>query len=586
MSRISLSLCAGLLLLAGSGFQRAEAGEPELVFSTFLGGASKDEGTGIAVDGAGHVWVAGRTSAGDFPALGTPLSEGTGLDAFVARFDASGALLWASTFGGTADDEARALAIDQQGNAYVTGITRPNLGTPLDFPYMGSLPLPAHPQYEETFVAKIDPSGALVYSVLLGGSSSDISQAIAVDATGAAWVAGYTNSPDFPQVRSLSPALRGFGDAFLVKIDPTGSALELSTYFGGSGVEQALGVAVDGSGRAHIVGLTYSEDFPTLVPAPPTGSTANAFLTTLAPSGALVRSIVFGGSNDDLALAVAADAAGHAFVFGLAASEDFPRRGAFQPGGPGSFLTRFDAAGHMVSSLLLGDLFVWSSAIAVDPGGRIHLAGFAGGDGARLARIDPAITRILDTVVLAGTGVPLDPEGAWAVAADARGRSYLTGVTHSADFPTVRAAQPVYAGGEDAFVAKIAAPNAPPVCTRATALPGRLWPPNGKLQAIAIPGVTDPDGDRIVLTVTTIRQDEPLSNKGQPDATGIGTARPMLRADRAGNGDGRVYHLRFAADDGHGGRCEGEVTVCVPHDQRGRGCGDGGALVDSAGSGG
>jgi hypothetical protein len=134
----------------------------------------------------------------------------------------------------------------------------------------------------------------------------------------------------------------------------------------------------------------------------------------------------------------------------------------------------------------------------------------------------------------------------------------------------------------DAFVVKIETANRAPGCAVAVARPERIWPPNGKLQAISIGGITDPDGDPVTLAVTSIRQDEPLSKKGSPDASGLGTARPQVRADRLGGGDGRVYRLGFAARDGRGGECAGEVTVCVPHDQSpGAACGDGGANFDS-----
>ncbi|HEX3554649.1 MAG TPA: hypothetical protein VIA62_15610, partial [Thermoanaerobaculia bacterium] len=112
-----------------------------------------------------------------------------------------------------------------------------------------------------------------------------------------------------------------------------------------------------------------------------------------------------------------------------------------------------------------------------------------------------------------------------------------------------------------------------------------LWPPNGWLVPILIFGVTDPDGDPVTLAITAVRQDEPLTRAGAPDATGIGTALPSVRADRAGNGDGRVYHISFQARDPQGASCTGMVTVCVPHDQgQGRACGDGGGLFDSIGS--
>jgi hypothetical protein len=115
-----------------------------------------------------------------------------------------------------------------------------------------------------------------------------------------------------------------------------------------------------------------------------------------------------------------------------------------------------------------------------------------------------------------------------------------------------------------------------------------LWPPNHKFVEVSVVDVTDPDGDPVAITITGIAQDEAPRGTGSgdtcPDATGVGTASATLRAERAGGGDGRVYHVGFAADDGRGGHCMGTVTVCVPHDQgRGRACGDQGPLFDSTG---
>lgn len=123
----------------------------------------------------------------------------------------------------------------------------------------------------------------------------------------------------------------------------------------------------------------------------------------------------------------------------------------------------------------------------------------------------------------------------------------------------------------------------PPVCSEAVARPDRLWPADGNLRRITIEGVTDPNDDPVAITVLSVHQDEPLSSPGQPDASWIGTPQPRVRADRRAEGDGRVYHLRFRGEDGFGGSCEGEVTVCVPASAE-AGCGDGGARVDSTGS--
>src|SRR5207244_2712654 len=107
--------------------------------------------------------------------------------------------------------------------------------------------------------------------------------------------------------------------------------------------------------------------------------------------------------------------------------------------------------------------------------------------------------------------------------------------------------------------------NRPPDCSHATAVPATLWPPDDRLVPITIGGVADPDGDHVSLTITAITQDEPLGGQGNTCPTGFGIDRPtaMLRAERNGAGDGRVYHVGFRADDGRGAQCRGTVTVCV-----------------------
>jgi hypothetical protein len=132
--------------------------------------------------------------------------------------------------------------------------------------------------------------------------------------------------------------------------------------------------------------------------------------------------------------------------------------------------------------------------------------------------------------------------------------------------------------------------NLPPDCSGAVPSVPLLWPPNHKLTDVSVVGVVDPDGDPVHVTVTGVAQDEPLAGDGEgdtcPDAAGVGTSTARIRAERSGEGDGRVYHVSFAADDGRGGACTGQVQVCVRHDQRPGGtCGDQGPLVDSTGGG-
>lgn len=129
-------------------------------------------------------------------------------------------------------------------------------------------------------------------------------------------------------------------------------------------------------------------------------------------------------------------------------------------------------------------------------------------------------------------------------------------------------------------------PNLPPVCTGAFASPEALWPPNHKFVPVSVDGVTDPDGDPVAITVTGVAQDEPVDAEGDGttcgDADGLGTDVVLLRSERSGQGDGRVYHVAFQADDPFGGFCLGEVQVCVRHDNgKGGFCGDQGPLFDS-----
>jgi hypothetical protein len=133
--------------------------------------------------------------------------------------------------------------------------------------------------------------------------------------------------------------------------------------------------------------------------------------------------------------------------------------------------------------------------------------------------------------------------------------------------------------------------NEPPDCARAQPSVASLWPPNHRLVPVAVNGVTDPDGDPVTITITQVLQDEPTNAAGDgntcPDATGTGTGEVSVRSERAGGGDGRVYHLRFGASDGRGGTCQGEVRVCVPHDQgAGDVCVDQGPIYDSTACGG
>jgi hypothetical protein len=312
-----------------------------LVYSTYLGGDFEDLGVGIAVDSSGDAYVTGAAKSGDFPV--TPGAFQTTCDisevqtcAFVTKFNLAGSALVYSTYlgGGGVDavNDGSGIAVDSSGNAYVTGAT----SSPT-FPVTpGAFQTTLNGAVDNAFVTKIDPSGsALVYSTYLGGSGVDDGSGIAVDSSGNAYVTGATSSPNFPVTPgAFQTTLNGADNAFVTKINPTGSALVYSTYLGGSGQDLGLGIALDGTGDAYVTGITSSTSFPTMNPLQPAygGGAWDAFVAKINRAGsALVYSTYLGGNGSDYGYGIAVDHTGNAYVIGNTLSPNFPvTLGAFQ----------------------------------------------------------------------------------------------------------------------------------------------------------------------------------------------------------------------------------------------------------------
>lgn len=590
-------LLVGLLLDPGP----AGAVEHTLIHSTYLGGSDDDTASAIAVDAHGNSYVTGETDSVDFPGAG---STGSSRQLYVAKLDPQGALVYATVLGGSGLDIPLGIAVDSAGHAWVVGTT----DSP-DFPRVDALPPhPRPPGDYDGFVLKLDPSGStLLYATDLGGSESDQVTGIALDAQGRAHLCGGTGSADFPVTHRLPPDAGPLG-AFIARLAPDGSALEVSTRLGRD--TAPLEIAVDATSQAIVAGYVLGPGLPTVnaVQAAFQGGGSDGFVAKLDPAGsALVYSTYLGGSSGDSIEALALDPSGDVWL-GANASPGFPLRNPLPASpGTGAALARLDPQGRLVASTFFGSGDDFVAGVAPAGSGGAFLAGWTkstalplvdplraectlvSGPGRCIedvfvARLDLAGGRILFSSYLGGG----DDDILYDAAGDAQGRLYLTGTTTSLDFPLAGSFRP-RADSVDGFVVRLAAADqagtgGPPDCSGATSRPGRLWPPDGKLRPVSVEGVTDPDGDPVGITVTAVFQDEPLSKKGRPDATGLGTAAPQVRSDRSGKGDGRVYHLRFTAEDGGGGTCTGEVTVCVPHDRGKRStCGDGGPLVDSAG---
>jgi len=235
-----------------------------LIYSTFLGGDSIEYGNDVAIDEAAAAYVTGVTTSANLPttagAYDTSHNGGED-DAFVAKLSPDGNELAYSTYlGGDGREEGRAIAVGLTGAAYVVGSTPST-----DFPTTAGAFDTTRNGASDVFVTKLDPSGAgLAYSTYLGGNATETGAGVEVDAAGAAIATGSTVSTDYPTtVGAFDTDPNGSSDAYVTKIDPGGAALEYSTYLGGSGVDNANGLAVDASGAMYIAGATGSSDLPT-----------------------------------------------------------------------------------------------------------------------------------------------------------------------------------------------------------------------------------------------------------------------------------------------------------------------------------
>lgn len=311
-----------------------------LLYSTFVGGAAQDYGTGLALDNAGNAYVTGTTYSSNFPTtVGAYRTTYVGNDdCFVIKLNAYGTGAFYSTYlGGTNGDAAFGIAVDSAGSAYVTGSTYssnfPTTSGAYDTSYNGgSIPYDA-------FVTKLNPTGTgLAYSTFVGGTAQDYGYAIAVDSSGNAYVAGRTYSSNFPTTSGVyDTTLGGTSDAFITKLNASGSALVYSTYLGGTSDDQISGMAVDSGGNACVTGIVFSTNFPTtpdaLQAALGGGINYDAFFTQLNSSGtSLLYSTYLGGATADQGLGVARDSSGGVYVVGSSSSIDFPTTvGSYQP---------------------------------------------------------------------------------------------------------------------------------------------------------------------------------------------------------------------------------------------------------------
>ncbi|MGA2004903.1 MAG: SBBP repeat-containing protein, partial [Terriglobales bacterium] len=478
--------------------------DPVLVYSTFLGGRGDDQANAIAVDSIGNAYVTGTTDSPDFPLANLGGFNPDQTRMFVTKLDVSGStLLYADYFGGTSgDDYPYSIAVDSNGNAYVTGLAYSS-----DFSVLNAYQ-PNLAGYANAFLTKFSADGSsLVYSTFLGGSNFDFAQALAVDSAGEATIAGYATSTNFPLANAFQSSIAPDENniwgvySFFSRFSADGSSLIYSSYLAGNLDAQfcygdgcgpysdITGLGLDGSGNLYIAGNTNTFNFPITPGAymttnPGSNNNYEPFVSKFDTSGGIVYSSYFGGNGYAQASAIAVDSNGGAYITGYDQGNDnFPITATTicnpnTQSCSGMFVTKFDSAGAtLVYSTYLGQNNNSSGvSIQVDASGDAYvigsdgssgqyapvnpIEGYIGGQDILLMEIDPLASTQLFATYLGG-GVYDDPAG---LALDSNGAIYVTGGTQSQFFPVTQSAfQSSWGGETDAFILKIGPANAPAV---------------------------------------------------------------------------------------------------------------------------
>ncbi len=445
--------------------------DPILDFSSYAGGSANDIAHGVAFDSQGNLYVVGETFSTDFPTH-NPYQATSPVNgsAFVMKLDANTHDVVYATYVGSNVVEARGIAVDSAGSAYIVGDTA-SLTFPLMNPYQSSLHGLA-----DIFVTKLAPTGnALAYSTYLGGSSVDRGRALAIDALGDVYIAGVTGSADFPLANAFQTRLRGSADAYVAKLSPVRGTLDYSTYLGGGGLDYGTAVAVDAAGQAFVGGYTDATNFPTLNPlqVAKAGST-DAFAARFTAQGGLAYATYLGGAGPDYAHAIAVDTAGNIHLAGQTESLNFPLSKPLQATAPGAgdaFAAKLNAAGSslLYSTYLGGAKGDLAYGLRLDAAGNAYLTGQttsnnfptlhavqpgnAGGQDAFVTALSPNGANLVYSTYFGGAA----NDYARAIAVDAGGNVAITGVTESDDLPRIDATQPLRGGSQDGFIALLLA---------------------------------------------------------------------------------------------------------------------------------
>jgi uncharacterized protein (TIGR03437 family) len=454
--------------------------DPVLDFSTYIGGPGEDDIADIKVDSSGFVYLGGASQTPQAPTL-NPFQQSNivTLAPFVLKFTGDGQhVVYYAVIGGINGwDEADGVVVDANGSPTMVGRTRSS-----DFPLKNAFQTTFKATWDNAFITKLTPDGrSLVFSTYFGGSNWEYPMGGgAIDSAGNIWLTGYTESQDFPVKNPIQTHLNGHSDCFIAKFSSAG-ALLFATYWGGSALDNGLGIAVDGNDNVVIAGFSGSTDFPLHNAVQNAGTPRTGFgaptLVKLSPDGqSIVFSTYLGNASTGAAFGIGFDAVGNIYVAGEADDPSLVTTpGALQSSSGGNsdaFLIELDASASKVlyTTYLGGSANDSGRDVKVDANGYIYLLGytdsadfpvknplqkFRGGGPFNqdlfVAKLTPGGSSIVYSTPFGGSGNELPGR----LALTSFNALYVTGTTSSTDFPVQNAFQPTYGGGQDGIFARI-----------------------------------------------------------------------------------------------------------------------------------
>jgi hypothetical protein len=459
--------------------------DPQLVYSTYLGGAGIDDIMSIALDDSGNTYIFSTTTSSNIPPVLPYDSTYNGdTDVHIMKLGTATNTIFYSTYlGGDTIENAFEVAVDRFGNAYLAGIT-----TSSDFPAINGYDI-SHNGGEDYFVSKLSSNGnTLIYSTYLGGLDNESLHypngplgGMCIDNSGNVYLAGVTYSQDFPAVHGYDMTKDIEWDAFAAKLSSSGDSLIFSTFLGGGGGEAGYDIAVDSSGIVYIVGFTTSNNFPTFNPfkesIPNYDHFGDAFITLLSSDGgSLLYSSYFGGDRLDFACGIVVDEYGNIYIGGITDSKNFPTKNAYDGTAEdnsnkhNAFISKFSPMGGdlLYSTYLGGVNDDYANRIAIDNQGLVYLTGCTdspdfpninGFSGSVQGTWNPFVSVVSTTerclefsTLLSSDGVVYGRD----IVVEDNGTIHIAGTANAQTYPTSpNALYPNHIAGYDGFLAEI-----------------------------------------------------------------------------------------------------------------------------------